>query len=57
LTMDMWPPYMQATEAHVPEASDKIAFDKFPVAQHLGEAVDKMRAPSTRLCGARVMPR
>jgi transposase len=41
VTMDMWPLYIQATEAHVPKASDKIAFDKFPVAQHLGEAVDK----------------
>jgi transposase len=43
VTMDMWPAYIQATEAHVPEASQKIAFDKFHVAQHLGEAVDKMR--------------
>ena len=39
------------------EASDKIAFGKFHVAQHLGEAVDKCVAPSTRPCGARAMPR
>ncbi len=29
--------------AHVPGADNKIAFDKFHVAQHLGDAVDKVR--------------
>lgn len=43
VTMDMWGPYIAATEAHVPGADEKIAFDKFHVAQHLGEAVDKVR--------------
>lgn len=43
VTMDMWQPYIAATEAHVPGAEQKIAFDKFHVAQHLGEAVDKVR--------------
>lgn len=43
VTIDMWGPYIQATEAHVPEAERKIAFDKFHVAQHLGEAVDRVR--------------
>jgi transposase len=43
VTMDMWRPYIAATEAHVPGADRKIAFDKFHVAQHLGEAVDKVR--------------
>ena len=43
VTMDMWPAYINSTEAHVPGASEKIAFDKFHVAQHLGEAVDKVR--------------
>jgi len=41
--MDMWKPYMQATRRHVPGADEKIAFDKFHVARHLGEAVDKVR--------------
>jgi transposase len=41
--MDMWMPYMKATMAHVPEARRKIAFDKFHVARHLGEAVDRVR--------------
>lgn len=43
VTMDMWPAYIQATEAHVPGAGEKICFDKFHVAQHLGEAVDQVR--------------
>ena len=43
VTMDMWGPYIAATQAQVPGAEQKIAFDKFHVAQHLGEAVDKVR--------------
>lgn len=43
VTMDMWQPYITATEAHVPGAESKIAFDKFHVAQHLGDAVDRVR--------------
>lgn len=41
VAMDMWEPYIRVTEAWVPQA--KIVFDKFHVAQHLGEAVDKVR--------------
>lgn len=43
VAMDMWQPYINATQAAVPEALSKIAFDKFHVAQHLGNAVDKVR--------------
>ena len=43
VTMDMWDPYVNSTLAHVPGAEDKIVYDKFHVAQHLGEAVDKVR--------------
>ena len=41
--MDMWDPYLASVRLHVPEADGKIVFDKFHVAQHLGEAVDKVR--------------
>ena len=41
--MDMWRPYIQSTLMYVPEAQSKIAFDKFPVAQHQGDAVDRVR--------------
>ena len=43
VSMDMWRPYINATMKHVPDAEKKIAFDKFHVAQHLGEAVDRVR--------------
>jgi transposase len=43
VAMDMWPAYIRATLAAVPQAREKIAFDKFHVARHLGEAVDKVR--------------
>ena len=36
-------PYIDSTLRHVPEAQRKIAFDKFPVAQHLGDAVGQGR--------------
>lgn len=43
VAMDMWPAYINATLEHVPEAEQKIAFDKFHVAKYLGDAVDKVR--------------
>lgn len=41
--MDMWRAYIGSTQRHVAEADKKIAFDKFHVAKHLGEAVDRVR--------------
>lgn len=43
VSMDMWPAFINATLAAVPEARSKIAFDKFHVAKYLGDAVDKVR--------------
>lgn len=43
VAMDMWGPFIDSTLAHVPGAEHKIAFDKFHVAKHLGDAVDKVR--------------
>jgi transposase len=43
VAMDMWDPYVASVRAHVPGADGKIVFDKFHVAQHLGDAVDKVR--------------
>ena len=48
VAMDMWEPYIRSVQAHVPGAEHKIAFDKFHVAQHLGEAVDKVRRQENR---------
>jgi transposase len=43
VSMDMWKPYIKATAKHVAKHEEKIAFDKFHVAKHLGDAVDKVR--------------
>lgn len=43
VAMDMWDPYIASVREHVPDADGKIVFDKFHVAQHLGEAVDRVR--------------
>ena len=40
VAMDMWEPYVQATRARVPEAAEKIVFDRFHVMGHVGKAVD-----------------
>jgi transposase len=43
VSMDMWPAFIKATREALPNADTKIAFDKFHVAQYLGDAVDKVR--------------
>ena len=50
--MDMWEPYISVTTQYVPDAENKIAFDKFHIAGHLGDAVDQVRrAEHRRLLG------
>ena len=50
---DMWEPYIRVTTQYVADAQEKIAFDKFHVAGHLGDAVDRVRrAEHRRLAGA-----
>src|SRR5437899_1538483 len=48
IAMDMWEPYVQATLARVPDAAQKIVFDKFHIAKHLNEAVDRVRRAEHR---------
>jgi transposase len=43
VAVDMWDPYLASLREHLPEAEKKTVFDKFHIAQHLGEAVDKVR--------------
>jgi len=43
VSMDMWEPYISAIKFYLHDAEKKICFDKFHVAQHLGNAVDKVR--------------
>ena len=48
VAMDMWEPYIRSTLAHLPGAESKIVFDKFHVAKHLGDAVDRVRKQELR---------
>lgn len=43
MAMDMWQPYLNSVRANLAEAEGKIVFDKFHIAKHLGEAVDRVR--------------
>jgi transposase len=43
VALDMWDPYVASLRNHLPGAEKKIVFDKFHIAQHLGEAVDRVR--------------
>ena len=48
VAMDMWPAYIGATLDAIPNAREKIAFDKFHVAKYLGDALDKVRRAEHR---------
>lgn len=48
VAMDMWEPFIQTARDIVPDADKKIVFDRFHIAQHLGEAVDKVRRAENR---------
>lgn len=43
VAMDMWDPYVTSVGEHLAEGEQKIVFDKFHIAKHLGEAVDRVR--------------
>jgi transposase len=43
ISLDMWPAYIQACQASVPEAQHKMVFDRFHIMRHVLEAVDKVR--------------
>ena len=48
VSMDMWQPYISVVEWTMHDAEKKICFDKFHVAKHLGDAVDKVRRQEQR---------
>ena len=43
VAMDMWDPFVNSVRNHLPDADQKIVFDKYHIAGHLGEAVDRVR--------------
>ena len=48
VAMNVWQVYISAVEVHIPLAEERICFDKFHTAQHLGNAVDKVRREEHR---------
>ena len=53
VAMDMWEPYISVTTQYVPDAENKIAFDKFHIAGTSGTPLTKCGEPSTAGCSAR----
>jgi transposase len=43
IAMDMWDPYIAATKAYVPEADQKIVFDRYHAMTQITKALDKVR--------------
>src|SRR6266581_3302570 len=52
VAMDMWDPYVESVRKHVTAADSKIVYDKFHVAQHLGQAVDEVRRKENKVLRA-----
>ncbi len=48
VAIDMWEPYISSIRRNLPDGDDKIVFDKFHIAGHLGEAVDKVRRKESK---------
>lgn len=48
ISMDMWQPYISVVEENLHLSEEKICFDKFHIAKHLGDAVDKVRRAEQR---------
>lgn len=53
IAIDMWEPYVQSILEHLPEARDKIVFDRYHIMKHMGRAVDDVRKREHRECLAR----
>jgi transposase len=48
IAMDMWKPFIRATREQVPDADEKIVFDRFHIMKHMNEAVDAVRKKEHR---------
>lgn len=43
ISLDMWPPFINACREKVPDADEKMVFDRFHIMRHVVDAVDKVR--------------
>ncbi len=48
VAMDMWPAYIESTMAFLPDAQERIVFDKFHIVKYLTHAVDLERRAAGR---------
>ncbi len=48
IVMDMWPAYINSTLEHVPQADEKIVFDRFHIMMQVSRAVDTVREQENR---------
>lgn len=48
VAMDMWPPYIAATQQGLPQGEDKIVFDRFHIMREMTKAVDTVRKQEHR---------
>lgn len=49
IALDMWDPYIAATREFVPDAGDKMVFDRYHITKQLTTAVDKVRRREHKL--------
>ena len=43
ISLDMWPAVLNACKKHVPQAEEKMVFDRFHIMKHGGDGVDRVR--------------
>jgi len=48
IAMDIWDPYLASIREHVPEAEEKIVFDRYHLMTHMVRAVDEVRKKEHR---------
>jgi transposase len=48
VAMDMWEPFISSTTEYLPQAADKIVFDRFHLMKHMLQAVDQVRKAEHR---------
>jgi transposase len=52
VAMDMWQPFVRVVSAMLPQADEKIVFDRFHIVSHMNDAVDIVRRRENRLLRA-----
>jgi transposase len=49
VAVDMWDPFARSILEHVPDAEEKIVYDRFHIMMHVGKAVDTVRKREHRV--------